>query len=68
MPVLITCKFKEDQIKNEGAQGQVTPNQLVGFGQNSIPSGILWLSWLPASLKMIQQKWRRYPLDNIFSL
>ena len=47
MAVLITCKNKEDPIKNEGArvatryvefscaQGQVTPKSVVGSGRNS---------------------------------
>ena len=57
MVVLITCKDKEDPIKNEGArvfttlyincsdaQGQVTPQSLDEAGQNFNSSKLLWLS------------------------
>ena len=38
------------------AQGQLTPQSLVGSGKNSNPSEILWLSLLHASMKKIQSK------------
>ena len=39
-----------------GTQGQVTAKWIVRSGRNSNSSEILWLSWLPASLKMIWSK------------
>ena len=36
-----------------GTQGQVTPKRRVWSGRNSNSPQIVWLSWLPASLKMI---------------
>ena len=39
-----------------GAQGQVTPKRIVWSGQKSNSSEILYLSWLPASLKRILSK------------
>ena len=39
-----------------GAQGQLTPQSLVESGPNSNLSEILWLSWLPASMKKIRLK------------
>ena len=54
MVVLITCKSEEDPIKNEGArvlttlyidfsdaQGQLTPQSVVGFGPISNSSVLL---------------------------
>ena len=38
------------------AQGQITPKLIYRWGRNSNSSKILWLSWLPASLIMIQSK------------
>ena len=59
--VLVTCKNKEDPIKNEGArvltsflfdfsdaQGQLTPKSVVEFCRHSTSSKRLWLSLLPA--------------------
>ena len=68
MVVLLTCKSKEDPIKNEGtrvlnkiicpfsdAQGQLTPQSEVGFRWNSNSSKLLWLSSLPR-MKKIRSK------------
>ena len=68
MLVLVTCKNEEDPIKNEGtrvltslyidfsdAQGQLTPQSGVESWQNSNSSKLLWLSLLPARMK-IQSK------------
>ena len=57
MVVLHTCKYEEDQIKNEGvrvltrlcvvfsdAQGQLTPKSVVEFCRNSNSSKLLKLS------------------------
>ena len=38
------------------AQGQLTPQSLVGSGGHENSSGILWLSSLPASMKKISSK------------
>ena len=59
---LINAKMKElewsqdfSHYKSMGifqdAQGQLTPQFLVESGPNSNLSEILWLSWLPASMK-----------------
>ena len=59
---LINTKIKElewsqdfSHYKSMGifqdAQGQLTPQSLVESGPNSNLSEILWLSWLPASMK-----------------
>ena len=63
MAVLVTCKNEEDPITNEGirvlttlyidfsdAQGQLTPEYVVGFGRISNSSEILWSS-LPARME-----------------
>ena len=65
MAILVTSKYKEDPIKIEGArvattqnidfsntQGQITPQSEVGSGRNSNSSEILWLSMLPARMKI----------------
>ena len=57
MVVLVTCKNEEDPIKKEGArvlttlyidfsdaQGQLTLKSMVGLGQISNSSVLLWLS------------------------
>ena len=62
MVVLLTCKNKEDLIKNEGArvltrlfinfsdtEGQLTPQSVVESSRNS--SKLLWLSSLLARMK-----------------
>ena len=69
MHVHVICKFHKDPIKNKKAmlrirsnivfsvtQGQVSPTWIVWSSQNSILSEVLWLPWLPASLKMIWSK------------
>ena len=38
------------------AQGQLTPQSMVGSGQISNSSEILWLSSLPAKMKKIRSK------------
>ena len=71
MVVLVTSKNEEGPIKNEGArvltrlyvdfsdaQGQLTLQSLVEFCQNSNSFKLLWLSLLPARMK-IQSKLRR---------
>ena len=66
MNVLITCKYEEDPIKNEGtrvlttlyinfsdAQGQITLVLVVVCGQNLNSSELSCMSSLPARMKMI---------------
>ena len=62
--VLLTCKYKEDPIKKEGArvltrlydvfsdaQGQLTQKSAAEFCPNSNSSKLLCLSSLPATIK-----------------
>ena len=66
MHVLITYKFEKDRINNNGeksgdvdfldAQGQLTPQSVVGSGLNSNSSKFLCMSSLPASMKRIRSK------------
>ena len=67
--VLVTCKYEDDLIKNEGArvltrlydifsdaQGQLTPKKGAEFCPNSNSSKLLCMSLLPARMKKIQSK------------
>ena len=69
MVVLLTCKYEEVPIKNEGArvltilyidfsrtQGQLTPQSMVKSGRNSNSSKLLWVSSLPVIMKKIRSK------------
>ena len=71
MVVLLTCKNKEDPIKNEGArvfttlymyinfsdvQGQITLELVVVSGQNPNTSKLSCMSSLPARMRMIESK------------
>ena len=69
MVVLVTCKNKEDPIKNEGArvfttlcinfsdvQGQITLESLVVSGQNLNSSKLSCMSLLLARMRMIESK------------
>ena len=69
MVILVTCKNKEDQIKNEGArvitklsvdfsdtQGQLIQKSVLESCQNSKSSNILCLVLLSARIKKIQLK------------
>ena len=68
MDVLVTCKYQEDPIKNEGArvdtlysnfsdaQGQITLQSLVRSGQISNSFEMLWMFSIPASMKKIRSK------------
>ena len=66
MDVLITCKYEEDPIKNEGsrvvitlyinisdAQGQITLVLVVVSGRNLNSSKLSCMSLLPAKMRMI---------------
>ena len=67
--VLVTFKNEEDLINNEDArvftilniefsdaQGQITPESVVGSGRNLNPSKLSCISSLPARMKMSQSK------------
>ena len=69
MVVLVTCKNKEQPIKNEGdtvfttlyinfldAQGQITPESVMVSGPNLNLSKLSCMSSSPATMKMIQSK------------
>ena len=72
MDVLITCKYEEDLIKNEGArvlttlyihfsdaQGHITLVLVVVSGQNLNTSKLLCMSSLPARMRMIDSKMKK---------
>ena len=80
MVVLVTCKNKEDLIKNEGARvfttlyinfsdalGQITLKSAVVSGRNLNSSKLLCMSSLPARMKMIQSKMKELELSQHFS-
>ena len=69
MVVLLTCKNKEDPIKNEGArvfttlyidfsdaQGQITLESVVVSSRNWNSSKLSCMSLLPTRMKMIHTK------------
>ena len=66
MDILVTCKYEEDPIKNEGArvvttlysnfsdaQGQITLVLVLVSGQNLNSSKLTCISSLPAKMRMI---------------
>ena len=78
--VLVTCKYEEDLIKNEGsrvlttlyinfsdAQGQVTLELVVVSGQNLNSSKLLCMSLLPAGMRMIDSKMKELECSQDFS-
>ena len=69
MHVLVTCKYEEDPIKNEGArvfttlyidfsdaQGQITLESVVVSSRNWNSSKFICMSSLPTRMKMIHTK------------
>ena len=71
MDVLVTCKYEEDPIKNEGtrvvttlysnfseAQGQITLVLVSVSGRNLNSSKLSCMSSLPARMRMIDSKTR----------
>ena len=69
MSLLVTCKKKEDPIKNDGArvvstlfitfsdaQGQLTPKSVMESCRNSNSYELLWLVLLSARMKKIHLK------------
>ena len=80
MVVLLTCKNKEDPIKNEGArvfttlyidfsdaQGQITLESAVVSGRNWNSFKLSCMSSLPARMKMIHTKMKELESSQDFS-
>ena len=80
MAVLLTCKNKEDPIKNEGArvfttlyinfsntQGQITLESVVVSGRNLNSSKFLCMSSLPARMRMTESKMKEQECSQDFS-
>ena len=80
MVFLLTCKNKEDLIKNEGArvfttiyidfsdaQGQITLESVVVSGRNLNSSKLLCMSSLPARMRMIKSKMKELECSQDFS-
>ena len=77
---LLTCKNKEDPIKNEGArvfttlyidfsdaQGQITLETVVVSGRNWNSSKVLCMSSLPTRIKLIHTKMKELEWSQEFS-
>ena len=80
MVVLLTCKNKEDLIKNEGstvcttfyidfsdAQGQITLELVVVSSRNWNSSKLSCMSLLPTRMKMIHTKMKELEWSQHFS-
>ena len=80
MDVLITCKYEEDRIKNEGArvdttlysnfsdeQGQITLVLVSVSGRNLNSSKLSCMSSLPARMRMIDSKMKELECSQDFS-
>ena len=80
MDVLLTCKYEEDLIKNEGArvlktlyiyfsdaQGQITLVSVVVSGQNMNSSKLLCMFSLPARMRLIKSKMKELECPQGFS-
>ena len=80
MDVLVTCKYDEDPIKNEGArvdttlysnfsdaQGQITLELVVVSGRNLNSSKLSCMSSLPARMRMIESKMKELECSQDFS-
>ena len=80
MDVLITCKYEEDPIKNEGArvattlyinisgaQRQITLVLVVLSGRNLNSSKLSCMSSLPARMRMIDSKMKELECPQDFS-
>ena len=80
MVVLLTCKNKEDLIKNEGArvfttlyinfsdaQGQITLELVVVSGRNWNSSKLSCMSSLPTRMKLIHTKMKELEWSQDFS-
>ena len=80
MDVLVTCKYEEDPIKNEGArvgttlnsnfsdaQGQITLVLVSVSGRNLNSSKLSCMSSLPARMRMIKSKMKDLECSQYFS-
>ena len=80
MDVLVTCKYEEDPIKNEGArvdttlysnfsdaQGQITLVSVSVSGRNLNSSKLSCMSSLPARMRMIKSKMKELECSQNFS-
>ena len=80
MEVLVTCKYEEDPIKNEGArvvttlysnfsdaQGQITLVLVSVSGRNLNSSKLSCMSSLPARMRMIDSKMKELECSQDFS-
>ena len=80
MDVLVTCKYEEDPIKNEGArvdttlysnfsdvQGQITLVVVSVSGQNLNSSKLSCMSSLPARMRMMESKMKELECSQDFS-
>ena len=80
MDVLVTCKYEEDPIKNEGArvdttlyskfsdaQGQITLVLVSVSGRNLNSSKLSCMSSLPARMRMIYSKMKELECSQDFS-
>ena len=80
MDVLVTCKYEEDPIKNEGArvvttlysnfsdaQGQITQVSVLVSSRNLNSSKLLFMSSLPARMRMIDSKMKELECSQDFS-
>ena len=79
MDVLVTCKYEEDPIKNEGArvdttlysnfsdaQGQITLVLVSVSGRNSNSSKLSCMSSFPARMRMIDSKMKELECSQDF--
>ena len=80
MDVLVTCKYEEDPIKNEGArvdttlnsnfsdaQGQITLVLVSVSGRNLNSSKLSCMSSLPARMRLIESKMKELECSQDFS-
>ena len=80
MDVLVTCKYEEDPIKNEGAtvvttvysnfsdaHGQITLVLVSVSGRNSNSSKLSCMSSLPARMRIIDLKMKELECSQDFS-
>ena len=80
MDILVTCKYEEDPIKNEGArvvttlysnfsnaQGQITLVLVSVSGRNLNSSKLLCMSSLPERMRMIDSKMKELECSQDFS-
>ena len=80
MDALVTCKYEEDPIKNEGArvdttlysnfsdaQGQITLVLVSVSGRNLNSSKLSCMSLLPARMRMIDSKMKELECSQDFS-